>query len=275
MRESWARSDDRVVEIEFASGSITWANDALLSKCPDDSGPVGSSVKKLVAGHFRERVQEVMDAAESGMVFKRTMWPVPANDGILWWTTEVVHVYEDKKSALFRCRIMSKTKESGDSYELAVTAADSVITAAAAVAAAEATETRFDKFIDKFKKERDKEKLEDRKNIMAAISAAERAAESALANKASMDALKDQVSVKFDEHMEEIMKLVSTDAVHDERLKVFDDQVKKTTALAMKSIVNTADLAGRGLSKKVTIPVGLVAAILTIVQWVMMHWPKK
>jgi hypothetical protein len=76
-------------------------------------------------------------------------------------------------------------------------------------------------------------------------------------------------------HTVEILRLISSDAANDARMKVFEDQVKKTTALAIRSVVSTADKAGRGLSKRVTIPVGVIAAVLTFIQWLITNWPRK
>jgi hypothetical protein len=46
-----------------------------------------------------------------------------------------------------------------------------------------------------------------------------------------------------------------------------------TTDLAIKSITMQADKAGKGLSKKVTIPVSITAALVTVIQYLIQNWP--
>ena len=83
----------------------------------------------------------------------------------------------------------------------------------------------------------------------------------------------------------EILRLISTDAVHDQRLVAFEKHIQKTTDNAVRvitvqadkagQIITTqADKAGKSLSRKVTIPIGAIAAVMTILQWIITHWPK-
>jgi hypothetical protein len=118
------------------------------------------------------------------------------------------------------------------------------------------------------------EDSETKSHIKAAIRAAGKAADAAMENASALDRLNASISVGFEEHTVEILKLISTDAMHDARMKAFEEHVKKTTTSAVKSIVSQADKAGRGLSKRVTVPVGVIAAVLTFIQWLIVNWNK-
>ena len=73
--------------------------------------------------------------------------------------------------------------------------------------------------------------------------------------------------------MAKILKLISTDVVHSKRINAFENHVKMTTDLAIKSITMQADKADKGLSKKVTIPVSITAAVVTVIQYLIQNWP--
>jgi hypothetical protein len=75
----------------------------------------------------------------------------------------------------------------------------------------------------------------------------------------------------------EILKLIGTDIVHDKRIEAFEKHMKMTTDLAIKSIeiqaknssgaiAKQAEETSKGLSKKVVIPMSIIAGVVTIVQ---------
>jgi len=58
-------------------------------------------------------------------------------------------------------------------------------------------------------------------------------------------------------------------------MEAFEAHMKATTSKAVTAIQVQAEKSGKGLARKVSIPVGTIAAIATIVQWLIQNWPKK
>lgn len=269
-----------MVEVDLTSGCITWANESAVTACPRHGGElVGMSLHGLIAESHREKLLEVMSEATSGNVYQKTLWPVSGGTKVYWWSAELLEAPEPGEDlAWFYCRTASVTDPSGGSYDVASISSEGMLSAAAALGHARASSLSLTKHMKAVKDEVSSLRDEDektRENIKAAIRAAGAAADAAMANKAATDALISRVSEQFDMHTVEILRLISSDAANDARMKVFEDQVKKTTALAIRSVVSTADKAGRGLSKRVTIPVGVIAAVLTFIQWLITNWPRK
>ena len=263
MRESASESDSRVFEVSLTSGCITWVNSKAEALC---GKVVGASLHGMILQTHRDKLLEVVSDAMNGKIHRRTIWPVQYGDTISWWETTVIELSEDL--AWIECKIAIKTPMAGDIYEMAA-----IISAYTGICAANNCE------IAELKKElliiTESFKEEDTK-IKSAIRAAGKAADATMENAHALDSLTARISNKFDEHTVEILKLISTDAMHDARMKAFEEHVRKTTVSAVKSIVSQADKAGRGLSKRVTIPVGVIAAILTFIQWLIVNWqPMK
>lgn len=86
--------------------------------------------------------------------------------------------------------------------------------------------------------------------------------------KNTVNEIKDEISA----HTQEILSLIGADQLHDKRIEAFENHVKKTTEIATKMITQQADKAGRGLSKRVTIPVSLIALVATIIQYLIQNW---
>lgn len=77
---------------------------------------------------------------------------------------------------------------------------------------------------------------------------------------------------KLASHTGEILKLIAGDHGQDRRIETFERHARETTELAIKSITMQADKAGRGLGRKVTVPVSGIALVTAAVQWLVAHW---
>ena len=262
MRESVSESDSKVFEVSLTSGCITWINPEAETTC---GKIVDASLHGMVLHTHRDKLLEVISDAMKGRIHRRTIWPVQSGEAISWWETIVIELSEDLAWVEFK--VFVKTPTVGDMYEMA--AAISASTGACAAKICEITDLRKEILIIA-----ESVKEEDSR-VKSSIRAAGNAADAAMENAHSLDKLTTRISNKFDEHTVEILKLISTDAMHDARMKAFEEHVKKTTTSAVKSIVSQADKAGRGLSKRVTVPVGVIAAILTFIQWLIVNWPHK
>jgi len=265
MRDSASGSDSRVFEVSLTSGCITWANPAAEGAC---GKIVGASLHGMVLQTHRDRLLEVISEAMAGKVHRRTIWPVRSGPDVLWWESSIIETSGDL--VWVACRAVITTPASGGVYDIA-----EAMSAAAALCASSACEIlelrkEMSSTVESFKEE----DSETKSHIKAAIRAAGKAADAAMENASALDRLNASISVGFEEHTVEILKLISTDAMHDARMKAFEEHVKKTTTSAVKSIVSQADKAGRGLSKRVTVPVGVIAAVLTFIQWLIVNWNK-
>jgi hypothetical protein len=73
-------------------------------------------------------------------------------------------------------------------------------------------------------------------------------------------------------HTEEILKLITTNVIHDRRMDAFETHIKNSTDIAIQSIQNQTDKASKGISRKITIPLSTLAAVGTAAQWIIQHW---
>jgi HPt (histidine-containing phosphotransfer) domain-containing protein len=75
----------------------------------------------------------------------------------------------------------------------------------------------------------------------------------------------------------EILKLIGTDVVHDKRIDAFEQHMKITAELAVQSIqmqaktssdglAKQAKESSKGLSRRIVIPMSVIAAVVTIIQ---------
>lgn len=101
---------------------------------------------------------------------------------------------------------------------------------------------------------------------------AETAANAGLQVQQSMVTFQKSVADEMAKQTTEILRLISTDALQDKRMETFETHIKEATQTAMKAITMKANEAGTGLAKKVSIPVGAIAAIATIIQWCVQHF---
>jgi hypothetical protein len=123
-----------------------------------------------------------------------------------------------------------------------------------------------------------KDGLTDLESKMSdALAASREAADAAKTTHRMMETLQKSFQEFESKYGIEILKLIGTDSVHDKRIDAFEKHVKMTTDLAMKSIEMQAqrsaqgiemqaEESSKGLSKKVVIPVTLIATIATIIQ---------
>lgn len=257
-------------ELDLTNGVVTWANDYLMKSCVQ-YGPrlIGASVHAIVRESHRERLLESLSEASSGRLFTRTVWPVLSNDGkTTWWT--VVLEGAKNHTLWFSCSVSASVDTGSDMDMIAAMVADSHFVSAISSSKSAELEQKVYAEIEK-----------TRKHMTSTVQAVTTAANAALENKQATAELRSSMAKQFEDMTTEILRLISadarlshSDAIHEEKMKVFEDRVKKITTIAVKSIVNRADEAGRGLSKRVTIPVSLIAAAVTFLQWLINNWPK-
>jgi PAS domain S-box-containing protein len=285
-------SDKGFFEIDLLSGSMTWMNPFALDSMGYSLEQVQSmTVFDIVLPEFQEAVTNVVSDTIAGRNHKYGIWPFKSGDGgIVWWYT--VREKDDPPLYWYKAEFLGKTSRSGKDYA-------AMCVAMTTINGYNDLSTKLHDHVSWTKTEIDGLKAADEKVWKAieevkrigrgAHAAAEKAANFSLANDKSIKDLNVSMSDGFSKQTLEIMRLISTDAGHEERFKVFETgmdkaataAVEKATAAIVKQtekagnvITVRAEQAGKGLSKKVSIPVGIIAAAMTIVQWILNHYFK-
>ena len=98
------------------------------------------------------------------------------------------------------------------------------------------------------------------------------------------------MSDQFAKQTTEILRLIGTDTIHEQRMASFETSIKKAASEAAQSAIKEitvsaekagkaitvqAHKAGQGLAKKVTVPVSLIAAFAAIAQWLINTYLHK
>lgn len=267
--------DKGMVEVDLVSGSITWANDYFLEQAGMSLSDLCSMTVFDVTPHeLQDRVQDIMANRRAGRPSGYPVWATKTGDGMAaWWYT----IQTKTKDPLHwvECELIQKTVQEGPSFAFMKLQMD-------VTGRQETTDIRMDELDDWVRDQIGRQEadiVDMGRKLDSAIKLVKRSAEAALESKNASRALQLEVNDKlreFDEHLTdhtaEILKLISTDQVHDKRIDSFEKHVKRTTDLAIKSITMQASKAGRGLSKKVTIPVSVIAAVATLIQYLIGNW---
>ena len=110
-------------------------------------------------------------------------------------------------------------------------------------------------------------------DVRSAMRSAQRAQAAAQETAAQMRALRTDISGQIDQQTAAIIVALHKDSDHDRKIAVVERQISVLTEAAMTRITVQTDKAGKGLARKVTIPVGTIAAVATIIQWLIHWWP--
>ena len=121
---------------------------------------------------------------------------------------------------------------------------------------------------------------EMKEQVKSCLAAANRAANITLENTSKINSLKGDITKELSNYTAEILRLITTDSVHSQQMKAFEEHVKATFEEHMKETTNQAvmtiqiqaEKSGKGLAKKITIPVSAVALVATVVQWALTNW---
>lgn len=258
-------SSKSYLEIDTKSSTITWINNCLSDKCTTDGQNIQNvSVYGLIDESFRSRLAIMLSNKDKSGLPKKTLWPVPCvPNKLAWWMVEIELV--DSDYLLCGCSPILLTDRIDIGYKFAALSADNTYLASSALVQLETIKEDVknlrQSFFDEIKVTRD--------DISDAISASKKAEEAAVENKSLIEDLKTQVIHQFNVHTREITKLMTSDVIHDSRMEIFENHVKKTTSAAMLQIMDQADRSGRGLTKKMVVPVGFMAGIIAFLQWLL------
>lgn len=276
-------------ELDLMSGRITWVNDFALSKIGMSLDQVQTfTIFDLIHEEFHDILNGFILDATRGRTSKFYIWPNKTSDGsVIWWYFSKIK--SNHPTHWFKAEYLNKTGTSGPEHA----------SMCAAMNTANQYNDLFNRLIDfqdltkvsmDLLNERYQELREEQEalkdQVTGAINAATKAANAAMEVSSSMRTFKEDVQKQLAEQTAEILRLISTDVSHDQRLAAFEAHIKATTDNAVRiiavqankageAITMQANQAGNKLSRKITIPVGTIAAIMTILQYIITHWPKK
>jgi len=293
MREAGKNLEDRGFgEVNLATGQILWKNEFSLQKMGYTLAQVQAlTVYDIIPKEFHGALSSSLDDESRGRSQTFSIWPCKAADGkYVWWY--VTKVKSAHPIHWYKTEYLNTTANSGPEY--------------AAMFAAMHTANSFHdlevQFLDhkiwtRGEIERLSQETEELKRshavladqMKACLNAANRGANLAVENGQAIVAIRTDVANQLAEQTTEILKLISTDAIHDQRLAKFEEHLKATADKTVKEVTNKiteqaqkagqtittqANKAGRGLSRKVTIPVSLIALVFAFVQWLITNWHK-
>lgn len=291
--EGRAQEDCGVFEINIAEGKVTWVNNYVL----DHSGYTLDQIQHMtlldiVPEMFHGIVQDAIaeaDTSKNGNDKGTTsVWPMKSSDGkILWWA--VSETNKEYPLSWIHADHIQTTSTFGMSF----------VFMRAFMRAANGHLGLFEK-ISELKdwtstqiarlNEEDEKLGNSILNLEAkmndALIASEEAASAAKTTHAAMEGLLKSFQDFETKYGIEILKLIGTDSIHDKRMESFERHVKMTTDLAVKSIEmqakasaegfsKQAEETSKGLSRKVVIPVSVIATIVTLIQIAIERWISK
>ena len=277
-------SDQGFLEIDLVSGHYSWSNDYILSQLGYTFDQLKSmTVFDIIPETFHESLRNVISDQTSGKFHKFSIWPMTSTSGdLVWWYSSKIK--SQHPLYWFRCEYLNRTPKFGPEFS----------SMSAAMQTTNSYNDIYNKLadfqswtkenVDRLSSETDslREGIDDireqvntvQEQVGMAVTAAKRAADIGLENQISISRNHTNMTDELSKQTAEIFRLISTDVVHAKRIEAFEEHMKKTTAQAVQVIQVQANKAGQDLSRRITIPIGTIAAIATFVQWLIQHWPK-
>jgi uncharacterized protein YdcH (DUF465 family) len=284
MREVGRDFDDQgFVEINLVSGTIEWANNFLLDK-------LGYTLKQFttmtlfdaVPQEYHDTLRDSIADHQKNHSIKFEILPIGTADGeIAWW--QAVTYKQESPLVWMKTEYINKIKHI-DSTLMSVLYKIVHEYNELMIRLSEHEKTNNSRFntIDATVHQ-----INDRLN--RAYAASQTAADEAIKANAGIKALKSEMDEALSRQTTEILRLIRTDSSIGERLKIYEAGVQAVTEQAAKKmaeeitkqaqsagteITNQAKTASKGISRRVTIPLGVIAGAFLALQWVITHWDQ-
>lgn len=261
-------------EIDLVTGQAIWVNEYVLATTRYTLEQIHTmTVFDLTPPEFHEDVRNSIADQLNGKYHRFSIWPLRAADGrLVWWYS--VRIRDSEDLFWYRAEYLNTTGRSGPEYS----------SMCAAMSTTNGYNDLYNRIVDlsawaKENVERlDKadadildEMKELRAQLKAAIAASHKAANAAIENSTLFSRFKAEIGEQLSNHTTELLRLISTDAVHDQRIKVFEARIQQTTSSAVGQITK----AGDSISRRIVIPAGAIQALIMIVWWILQHFSKK
>lgn len=278
--------DKGFFEVNLTSGKMEWMNEFALAKYGMKLEQIQAmTVYDLVPNEHQDALSSSIADESKGRSQKFAIWPgKTADDKIVWW-----YVTKSKSAHphhWYKAEYLNTTEKTGSEYAsmlAAMNTANGINDLTSKLLDHEqwthGEVKRLDDSIASLKQGQ-KEMQEQLKGCLAASN---RAANEAMESNQNLIQLKAGMEDQFAKQTTEILRLISTDAVHEQRMAAFETHMKKAASEAAasavkeisvsaekagKAITVQAHKAGQGLARKVTIPVASIAAVATLIQWI-------
>jgi hypothetical protein len=265
--------DKGMVEYSIPSGEIAWCNSYVLDKIGHESQKTWDvSIFDMIPNEFHKKLKEhISNISSNGSI--TSIWPVKTQSGKLsWWYVFQTKTYNSTRWIQVDYIQTTETDDIACSFmrmqmDIMYKCSD--------------LNTKVDE-LDKWVSEKIDELTKKDNELFQSISEITELTSSLIDTKNSIDQFKGELRKQFkeldkksDEHTTEILKLIGSSVVHSKRLNAFEKHVKMTTDLAIKSITLQTEKAGKGLSKKIAVPVSIVSIIAAIIQYLIQNWSKN
>jgi hypothetical protein len=276
--------DKAVFEINYSSSSIDWANDFALEKLGYTLDQITSmSIFDLSPERFHEKIREDMASDARDRERRFSILPLRSMTGLVsWW-----YVYKIKSSLpkkWMSAEHLQDTAMIGPEFTFMCLQMDALNYHADLELRMDDLESWVQHQVDRV--DRDIHTIKDKVDSVGvktdhAVTAAKNAAQHSLDAKNASLAVQSEFKSQFQKfedsqvgHTAEILRLIGMDSILDMRVKSFEEHVKLTTEDAVKAIEAQADSSGKGLSRKITIPIGVLVGLATVVQVVISNWDR-
>jgi len=278
--------DKGFFEVNLASGVMEWMNEFALEKYGMKLEQIQAmTVYDLVPGEHRDALASSVADESKGRSQKFSIWPgKTANGKIVWWY--VTKAKSAHPHHWYKAEYLNTTEKTGSEYAsmlAAMNTANGINDLTSRLLDHEEWTQAEVKRLNASDESLRQGQIEIQEQIKGCLAASNRAANEAMAGNQSITQLKAGMEDQFARQTGEILRLISTDVVHEQRMAAFETHMKKAAsdaaASAVKEIAVSAEKAGKaitvqahkagqGLAKKVTIPVASIAAVATLIQWI-------
>lgn len=279
--------DKGFFEIDFVDGRINWVNQFALLKMGYRLNEITTmSIFDIVPPEFHEYVRNyVTDRQNNTSLYE--LWPFWSSDRSITWWYAIETNHEDPYIWL-KSKYLNKTPQFGHETDSMVITLNLVQAYNDLISKIEKQENRIDQ-LEHSNTEHDVILKSIGGRLEHIESIAKSAADSAFESNEELKKLR----LSFDESLErqttEILRLIMTDSVHDERMKNFNSilqeaaakavdtattKITKQSEIASQQMVKKVDEAGNKASRRVTIPLGFIMLLVTLIQIIVQIWRR-
>jgi hypothetical protein len=279
-------SDQGMLEFNIIAGTLTWANNFMLEKLGYTLEQFQTmSIFDITPSGFHYQIRNLIADTIAGKPTKFSIWPATTSDGkVAWW-----YIFRNEtKDPLSWSHgdYIQTTDTNGITYafmKVTMNATNNYGQLHNQVNELDAWVREQIKRLDDSDQSIYKliEKLDDK--MQHAVDAATKAANTSLDSHKKLSDTREEIKKlindnnkqledKFAEQTGEILKLIGGDYKRDERIERFEKRIELITDLSINAITTQAKKASKGISRKVTIPVSVIAGFFALIQFILQNW---
>jgi hypothetical protein len=228
---------------------------------------IGDNILDAVDITYRDKLKSIFTKDGISSVPISSIFPISKDSPKTSWV--YVELADSSLGVLkYLVKSIILTEASTIDHKIAILSADSIYNSSLAILQIR----QLNDELDKIKQTIVEELSYARESLTEAILAAKKAEEAATDNKSVTDLLRQQVESQFSVHTKEITKLMTSDVIHDSRMEIFENHVKKTTSEAIMKIMDQADVSGKRVFTRMLIPVIITILLTLLSQYVIIRY---